>query len=99
MKKTYVIHVSEYPFRGDPAKMYAFHGEFRELLLRLQGGSHPLLDDELVSEDAEEGDVEFGRRWKDFTDEQLKRFVQDADEDDGGHYHDVWCVEDGKQVM
>lgn len=84
---TYIVHVSEYPFRGDAAYMYEFVGTLRDLLLELNNFEKDL--SVYVEEDNPAR----------YSNEELIAFVREADDDDGGHYHSVWCVEDKKQVM
>lgn len=94
MKKTYVIHVSEYPFRGIPSRMYTFRGTYRELLEHLNN---------VTPENRDVRDLEDPEDTRsfpsDYSDSELEAFIEAADDDDGGHYHDVWCVEDGRQVL
>ena len=95
-KKTYIVHVSEYPFRDDPPRMYEFVGAWRTLLERLNDVTDENRDEVPTEDDAPDGSRSFP---SEYTDDELVKLVEDADEDDGGHFHDVWCVEDRKQVM
>jgi hypothetical protein len=84
---TYIIHVSEYPFRGEPSRMYSFSGTFRQLLEKLNGI------------DAEGYDIVNGEICEVYSDAELIKFVKDADDDDGGHFHTIFCVEEDRVVL
>jgi hypothetical protein len=99
VKKTYVIASDEYMGMGQD--IWSETCTWRELLLKLNGvepDDTGTCEDVLVCSEAEEGDLDYDKTFKDVTDEELVKTFDNAN-GDGQPYVMVWCVEDGKKVL